>query len=135
MSTTEQARAHVAPVSRKLFWAGCLVSALPVLVLVFSGVMKLVRPPVLTEGFAQLGWPERFAIPLGIVELFCTAVYLVPRTAVIGAILLTGYFGGATAAHARLGEAFFLPIVVGMLVWLGLFLRDTRIRALIPFRA
>jgi len=112
-----------------------LVSALPVLVLVFSGVMKLVRPPVLTEGFAQLGWPERFAIPLGIVELFCTAVYLVPRTAVIGAILLTGYFGGATAAHARLGEAFFLPIVVGMLVWLGLFLRDTRIRALIPFRA
>jgi hypothetical protein len=72
---------------------------------------------------------------LGIVELTCTILYVIPRTSVLGAILLTGYLGGATATHVRVADAYFMPILVGVLVWLGLYLRDTRLRALVPFRS
>jgi hypothetical protein len=120
--------------TNKMLWAGYIMSALPVLMLLFSSVMKLMRPAPVVEGFAHLGYPESVALGLGIVELACVVVYLIPRTSVLGAILLTGYLGGATATHLRIGEPFFMPIVLGVLVWGGLYLRDDRLRALLPLR-
>ena len=123
------------PVSMKMVWAGRIISALPVLALLMSGGMKLMQPPDLVEGFAKLGWPVSVALGLGIVELVCTALYAIPRTSVLGAILLTGYLGGAIATHVRIGDPFIGPIILGVMIWLGLFLRDARLRALIPLRS
>ncbi len=122
------------PVSKKALWAGYIMSALPVLMLLFSAVMKLVNPPPVAESFKHLGLPDSFARGLGVLELCCTLIYVIPRTAVLGAILLTGYLGGAVLAHLRAGDAFFPPVIFGVLVWGGLFLRDPRVRALIPLR-
>ena len=108
------------------------MSILPVLMLVMSGVMKIMQSPEVVKGFAT--WPAGSAVTIGVVELICTAIYLVPRTAVLGAILLTGYFGGATAACVQLGVPFIVPVALGVLVWGGLYLRDARLRALIPLR-
>jgi hypothetical protein len=103
--------------------------------LLFSGSMKLVKSEDVVKGFEHLGYPEHLALTLGIVEIGCTLVYLAPRTAVLGAILLTGYLGGAVATHARVLEMQFLgPLVLGVLIWGGLFLRDPRVQALIPIR-
>lgn len=121
--------------SKKLIWAGRILSALPVLLLLFSAAMKLMGPPEVVEGFEKLGYPAQLAIGIGITELVCTIIYIVPQTAVLGAILLTGYLGGATATHLRIGDPFFGPILVGVALWLGLFLRDRRLRALLPLRA
>jgi len=125
---------HTAPVSKKMLWAGRIISTLPVLLLLFSGVMKLMKPAAVVEGFAQLGYPESLALGIGILELVCTVVYVIPRTSILGAILLTGFLGGATATHVRIGDPFFMPVVLGGLVWGGLFLRDDGLRALIPLR-
>lgn len=122
-------------VSKSAFWGGWVVSGLPAAMLLFSAAMKFISSPQRTEGFNHLGWPEKYAVALGVVELACTALYLFPRTAVLGAILLTGYMGGAIATHARLGEMFVIQAGLGVLVWLGLYLRDRRVRALIPLRA
>ena len=86
------------------------------------------------EGFVRLGYPESLTLGIGIVELACAVVYVIPQTSVLGAILLTGYLGGATATHVRIGEPFFMPIVLGVLIWGGLFLREDRLRALLPLR-
>ena len=129
-----QSDTHTAPVSKKMIWAGRIMSALPVLMLLLSGVMKLVKPAAVVEGFVRLGYPESLTVGIGIVELACAALYVVPRTSVLGAILLTAYLGGATATHVRIGEPFFMPILLGVLVWGGLFLRDERLRALLPLR-
>ena len=126
---------HTAPASKKMLWAGRIISALPVLMLLFSGVVKLMKPTAVVQELARLGYPESLALGIGILELVCTAVYVVPRTSLLGAILLTGYLGGATATHVRIGDPFFIPIVVGVLVWGGHFLRDDRLRALIPLRS
>jgi hypothetical protein len=115
-------------------WAGYIITALAAGTLAFSGVMKFTNSEELIKGMAHLGYPANLAVWLGIVELTCTAVYLFPRTAVLGAILLTGYLGGATATHVRIEEGFQAPVIVGVLVWLGIYLRDERLRALIPLR-
>jgi hypothetical protein len=115
-------------------WAGWIVSALPVLGLLFSAAAKLAKPVAVVEEFTRLGWPESVTLALGIVELTCAILYLIPQTAVLGAILLTGYLGGAVATHVRIQENFIPPIVMGVLVWLGLYLRDRRLRTLIPLR-
>jgi uncharacterized membrane protein YphA (DoxX/SURF4 family) len=121
--------------SKGMVWAGRVISALPVLALTMSAVMKFMPPtPQTTEGFAHLGWPLRLALALGILELTCTLLYVIPQTAVLGAILLTGYLGGAIATHLRVGDNFVLQAVLGVLVWVGLFLRDGRLRQLIPLR-
>jgi hypothetical protein len=118
-----------------MLWTGYVVSVIPVLMLVFSGVMKFLKPPSLVEEFERLGYGENLALIIGILEVGGTIIYLIPRTAVLGAILLTGYLGGATATHVRIGDpSFFAPVIVGVLVWLGLYLRDSRVRALAPFR-
>jgi hypothetical protein len=129
-----QSDTQTAPFSKKMRWAGYIISALPVLMLLFSGVMKLAKPAPVVEGFVRLGYPESLALGIGIVELACAVIYVIPRTSVLGAILLTGYLGGATATHVRIGEPFFMPIILGVLVWGGLFLRDERLRALLPLR-
>ncbi len=129
-----QSGAQTAPVSKKVLWAGRIAIADPVLMLLFSGGMKLVKPAFVVEEFARLGYAERLALGIGILEVVCAVVYAIPRTSVLGAILLTGYLGGATTTHVSIGDPFFGPIVVGLLVWGGLFLRDDRLRALVPLR-
>ncbi len=125
---------QTARISKTALWVGRVMSTLPVLMLLMSATMKFLQPPQAMEGFAHLGWPASLAIVLGVVELGCAALYVIPQTAVLGAILLTGYLGGAVATHVRVEEAFYMPIVLGVLIWGGLFLRDPRLRALIPLR-
>src|SRR5438552_4181375 len=119
---------------KKMLWTGYIMSALPVLMLLMSAVMKFAKPVPVVEGFTHLGIPERLASGLGILELVCPVIYVIPRTSILGAILLTGYLGGATCSTLRVGDAFFGPVILGILVWGGLFLREPRLRALIPLR-
>ena len=123
-----------APVSTAARWTGWILGVVPSLLLLFSAVMKLMRPPEVIKGFTDLGWPDRLAVSIGVVELVCTIVYLVPQTAVLGAILLSGYLGGAMATHVRLEQPFFMQFLIGVVLWLGLYLRDRRLRALLPLR-
>jgi hypothetical protein len=111
-----------------------IMSAIPVLMLFMSAGMKISKVPMVTDGFAKMGFPAGVIMPIGIVELLCTVLYIIPQTAVLGAILLTGYLGGAIVTHVRAEEAFIGPLAFGVLVWGGLFLRDGRIRNLIPLR-
>jgi hypothetical protein len=132
-----QATGQTAPASKKMLWAGRIVSAVPSLFLLLDGVMKLVRPPPVVETTVRLGYSENVILGLGIVLLACLAVYVIPRTAVLGAILLTGYLGGAVATHVRVGDDLFpvfFPVVVVVLLWGGLLLSDDRLRALLPLR-
>jgi hypothetical protein len=121
--------------SKIMLWAGYIASLPPVALLLMSAGMKFSGSEQVLQGFKDLGWPDKLAFTLGVVELASTILYLIPRTSVLGAILLTGYLGGAVATHARLEQKdFIMPAVLGALVWLGLYLRDARIRALIPLR-
>ena len=121
--------------STALVWVGRILSTLPVLMLIMSAVMKFVKPDGFAENFSKIGFPVDVATPLGIVELVSTILYVIPQTAVLGAILLTGYLGGATAVHVRLQESSFVaPVIMGVVLWIGLYCREDRIRALIPFR-
>jgi xanthine/uracil permease len=97
--------------------------------------MKFSNSPDLVKEFDRLGWAPKLAGPLGITEIICTILYLVPQTSVLGAVLLTGYLGGAIATHVRIDDGFIPPIVMGVMIWLGLFLRDARVRALLPWRS
>ena|SRR5262249_22419408 len=130
---------QTASVSNKALWAGRVISALPALFLLADGVAKLIKPVEVVEGTVKLGYQESVIFPLGIVLLACTIAYLIPRTSVLGAILLTGYLGGAVATHVRVGDPLFThilaPIYFGALIWGGLYLRDERLRALIPLRS
>ncbi len=120
---------------QKVIWSGYVIGVLPCLLLLFSGTMKLIQPAGLADNFAKIGWPAKYALPLGLVEITCTLLYLFPRTAYLGAILLTGYMGGAIATHARLGESFFVQCALGVMLWGGLYLRDARLRVLAPITA
>jgi hypothetical protein len=117
-------------------WAGRIMSGLVALFLLFDSVIKLIKLPIAVEGTTQLGYPEHTVVGIGVVLLVCLIVYLIPRTALLGAILLTGYLGGAIATHVRVGSPLFshvlFPIYVALLVWGGVFLRCPRLRALIP---
>jgi len=115
-------------------WAGRIISGLCVLFLVVDSVMKLMRVAPVLEANSKLGYPVDLAVPLGIILLTCTIVYAIPQVSVLGAILLTAYLGGATATHVRIGDPFYFPVVFGVFVWLGLYLRDERVRWLIPLR-
>ncbi len=133
-----QSGTQTVTVSKKMLWAGRIISALPALFLIVDGVMKLVKPPLVVEATVRLGYPESVILGLGIVLIACTVLYMIPTTSVLGAILLTGYLGGAVATHVRVGEGLFpvsFPIIMGVLIWGGLFLRDERLRALIPLRS
>ena len=122
--------------SRKAIWAGRVLSTLAALFMLFDAVGKLMRPVQVVEGTTQLGWPASVILPLGIVQVVLLVLYLVPRTAVLGAILWTGYLGGAVATHVRVANPLFshilFPTYVAAFLWLGLWLRDRRLRALLP---
>ena len=115
-------------------WAGRVISGLVGLAFLASAVGKFVGGAGLEEGFAHLGLPMEIQYPLAILELVIAIIYLVPQTAVLGAILLTGYIGGAICTHWRVGDVFVVQVCIGVLIWLGIFLRDRRLWALIPLR-
>jgi hypothetical protein len=120
--------------SKKTLWAGRILSALPALFLLVDAIMKLVKPAPVVKATVALGYPESVILPLGIVLLICTVLYLIPRTAVLGAILLTGYLGGGVATQVRIGSGAFplvFPLILGTLLWGGLYLRDERLRSLV----
>ncbi|MCU1280206.1 MAG: rane protein [bacterium] len=120
---------------RWMLWAGRVVSALPILMLLMSATMKLSQNPnMLAMMVNKFGYASSAALGLGVLELVCVVLYAIPRTAVFGAILVTAYLGGAVATHVRVGDVFFVPVVLGVLVWIGLYLRDARLRALLPLR-
>jgi DoxX-like family len=133
-----EVRTQSPPVSKGMLWTGRMISGVAVLFLVFDSVLKFFKPAPVMEAFAHLGLPLDLAVGIGTLLLFCTTLYVIPRTSVLGAILLTGYLGGAVATHLRAGDPLFshvlFPVYFGALLWLGLYLRDARLRALVPLR-
>lgn len=121
-------------VSRGLKWTGYVLSTLSVLMLVFSASGKFLKPAGMEVNVEPLGWKMSQMTNLGIVEIACVLFYVIPQTSVFGAVLLTAYLGGATATHARIGEPFIFPILLGIFVWVGLYLREPRLWPLAPFR-
>ncbi|HXX70705.1 MAG TPA: DoxX family protein [Candidatus Acidoferrum sp.] len=124
-------------VSKGSFWAGRILSGLVVLFMVFDGVTKVIKVPQVIEATVRIGFPVTTVVGIGVTLLVSVALYVIPSTSILGAILLTGYLGGATAANVRAGSPLFntvFPIIFGVLVWLGLFLREPRLRVLIPLR-
>jgi hypothetical protein len=122
-------------ISKKLLWAGRLVSGLAVLFFLVDGAMKLLKPVVVVEATRQLGFPESDIVGIGVLLLTCTLLYTLPRTSILGAIALTGYMGGAVASQVRVGGGWFsvaFAVMFGVLVWAGLWLRDIRVRNLLP---
>jgi hypothetical protein len=129
-----QSTTQAAPTSKKMLWTGRSISALIVLFMLFGFVFGLTNAAVAQQGLAHMGYPQSAGLIITILMLVSTTVYAIPGTSVLGAILLTGYLGGATATHVRIGEPFYFPVIVGVLVWVGLYLREDRLRALVPWR-
>jgi hypothetical protein len=125
-------------VSRSALWSARILSALVTLFLLFDAVAHIAKPTPVADAFARLGYPLSASLGIGILELFCVVVYVIPRTEILGAVLLTGVLGGAIATHLRAGsppfEAYIFPFIVGLFVWGGIWLRDVRLRALYPLR-
>jgi DoxX-like protein len=125
--------------SKKSLWAGRIMSGLVAAFMIFDAVIHLMKPAPVVEAFAKLGFPLRLAVPLGIIELVCISLYVVPRTSILGAILLTGYLGGAIAIQLPTGNSLFgevlFPVYIGVILWGGIYLRDERLRTMIPLRS
>jgi hypothetical protein len=125
-------------VSKKALWIGRILSGLGAAFLLTDGAMKLFKPPIVTETCARLGIPESEIVGIGILLLICTGIYLIPRTSIFGAILLTGYLGGAVATHVRVGDPPFshilFPAYIAAFLWVGLYLREGRLRDLVPLK-
>ena len=133
MSTTDRLSS-----SRAAMRAGWVFTGIALLFLAMDITLKLLRFPQVAESLTQLGWPAQSGFALGLLLLVCTLLYAVPKTSVLGAVLMTGYLGGAIATHARLGDPLFshtlFGVYVGVVMWLGLWLRDPALRALVPWR-
>lgn len=140
MSTIEHHGAYTAATAttpKAMTRSGYGLSAIAVLFMLLDGVIKVIEAAPAVEATTQLGYDARLVVVLGCVQLICLAVYVLPRTAVLGAILLTGYLGGAAASQVRIGAPLFsliFPVLIGLLIWGGLYLRDRRLRALVPLR-
>jgi hypothetical protein len=130
-----QSTTQTTAVSNASLWAGRILSALAVLLFGFTALFSLLKPALAMQGFVHYGYPEEAFLRIAIIELACVILYAIPRTSILGAILLTGYLGGATATHVRVGEPPIVAIIVGIVVWLGVYLRDQRLRSLIPLRS
>ena len=124
----------MATASGKIVWVGRVISVLSSLVFLMSAFMKLKGGTEVMQGMAHLGLPDSMIMPLATLEISCVVIYLVPVTSVLGAILLAGYIGGAICTHWRAGDPFYIQIALGLFVWLGLYLRENRLKALIPLR-
>jgi DoxX-like family len=130
-----QAQTETIQTSKGKLWAGRILSAIPVLILILAGSMKLTRSAGVLQGIAEAGFSTRLAVPIGLLELACTLIYLIPRTSILGAILMTGFLGGATVTEVRVGNpSYFVTVLLGMMVWGGLYFRESRLRELIPLR-
>ena len=134
MDATHQSSA----LSKGSIWTGRVLSILVILFLTFDAVLKFLKPPPVSEAFSHLGLPFGLSVPIGIILLFCTLLYAIPPTSILGAILLTGYLGGAVLTHLRVGDPLashiLFPVYLGILLWLGLYFREGRLRSLVPFR-
>jgi len=123
--------------SKRMLWTGRVLSWLMALFFVLDGVGHLMKPAPVVEAFARLGYPLSASVGIGLLALICTAIYVTPRTSVLGAVLLTGYMGGAVSTHVRAGSSLFetiFPVILGVLIWMGIFMRDAQLRQLIPLR-
>jgi hypothetical protein len=118
----------------KVVWTGRVISGLVSLLFLFSAALKLKGGPDLAKGLGHLGLPDSMMVPLAVLEISCVVIYLIPATSVLGAILLTGYLGGAICTHWRVGDPIYVHIVLGLFIWLGLYVRESRLKALIPLR-
>jgi len=124
--------------SKGIVWTGRVISGLVVLFMLFDSIMKVLRVPMVVEATVRVGYPASTVFGIGLTLLISTVLYLIPQSTVFGAILLTGYLGGAVATNVRAQTPVFntvMAVAVGVLVWLGLYLRDARLRALVPMRA
>jgi len=134
MDATHQSSAP----SKGSIWTGRVLSILVILSLTFDAVLKFLKPPPVAEAFSHLGLPFGLSVPIGIILLFCTLLYAIPQTSILGAILLTGYLGGAVLTHLRVGDPLashiLFPLYLAIVLWLALYLREVRLRPLIPFR-
>ena len=133
-----QAISQSASVSKTRRWASYVLSALPVLFLLFDAGAKIAKAPFVIEGTVKVGYPESSIVGMGYTLLVCAILYVIPQTSVLGAILLTAYLGGAVATHVRISDPLFshvlFPVYFGVMLWGGLYLREQRLRALVPFR-
>jgi hypothetical protein len=120
--------------SNTTVWIGRIVSGIIVLFLIAGSTWGIIKRAEMAPEMARMGYPAGIGVKISITCIICALIYAFPKTSVLGAILLTGYLGGATATHVRIGEPFFIPILVAVLAWGGIFLRDERLRALIPLR-
>jgi uncharacterized membrane protein (UPF0182 family) len=123
--------------SKALIWVGRIVSTLVVLFCAFDGLMKVIKEPHVIAASAELGFSTNQLVLIGVIMLVCTVLYAIPRTAILGAVLLTGYLGGAVVSNIRVGHPVFeciFPVIIGTLAWGGIFVREPRVRELIPFR-
>ena len=136
-STLSYAANQTVPVSNKTRWTGRILSTLGVLFMLLDSLSHLAKPAPVAEAFARLGYPLSLSFGIGILGLVCAVIYAIPRTSILGAILLTGYLGGATAANLRVNDPLFetlFPIIFGVVVWSGIFLRNNLLRRLIPMQ-
>jgi hypothetical protein len=132
-----QLNAQMANESKGMLWTGRILSGLIALLFVFDGVGHLMKPAPVVEAFARLGYPLSASVGIGVLALICTAIYLIPRTSIFGAILMTGYLGGAVSTHVRAGSTLFetiFPVILGTLMWAGIYVRDAQLRKLLPLR-
>jgi DoxX-like family len=133
-----QPSTQASPISKRRLWTGRILSGFAVVFLVFDAVVKFTKIAPVADAFAQLGYPIGLAPTIGSIALICVVLYVIPRTSVFGAVLLTGYLGGAIASQLRIGSPLFshvlFPIYVAALIWGGLYLRDEQLSALIPVR-
>jgi hypothetical protein len=132
-----QSSTQFATESKRMVWTGRVLSGLMALLFISDGVGHLMKPAPVLEAFARLGYPLSASVGIGVLALICTAIYVTPKTSVLGAILLTGYLGGAVSTHVRAGSSLFetvFPVILGALVWTGIFVRDAQLRMLIPLR-
>ena len=136
MSSSAQAVQTVQRPRRWVVWVGRVLSAMPVLMMLMSASMKFTRPPQVVEGFVgKFGYPESTLSIIGVLEVTSAVLYAIPRTAFLGAVLVTGYLGGAVATHVRvLDPSFVTPLLLGVFAWVGLYIRDDRLRRLMPLR-
>jgi len=130
---------QVAAPSKAQKWTGYVLSTLVVLFLLMDSIMKLLKLPMVLDASAKLGFSAPVVFTIGVILLLCVILYVIPQTSVLGAILLTAYLGGAVCTQLRLGNPLFgyilFPTYLGALLWLGLYLREPRLRALVPFRS
>lgn len=129
-----QTTSEIAPVSKKKLWIGWIITIFVGSFLLFDATIKLMMHNSVIEASKRLGYPDSTMLGIGLILLLSTILYLIPRTAVLGAILLTAYLGGATTTHVRVSDPFYFPVVFGLLVWLGIYLRERNLHFLIPVR-